>query len=139
LLTGSPAIALKNSDDSLPLNRAVMKIVSSPIAAVAAPPETPVTPAADLARFEGLYRDRWGGYARVVALSGRLRIIGLDADDIETAVTTLKQIGPTRFLTQVGNSAILDVESVVEFTMDPSGRATSFTDENGSLRLHRVE
>ena len=75
----------------------------------------------------------------MVVLSGRLCIVGLDADDIETATTTLKQIGPTKFLTQVADSAIVDVESVVEFTMDPSGRATSFTDENGSLRLRRVE
>jgi hypothetical protein len=132
-------IALKNSDDSLPLSRAVMNIVSSSIDKAATARETPAAPAADLARFEGLYRDRWGGYARAVVLSGQLRIIGLDSDDIETATTTLKQIGPTRFLTQVGDSAILDVESVVDFTMDPSGRATSFTDEDGSLRLHRVE
>ena len=132
-------IALINSDTGLPLTRAVMKIVSGPIAASATPPETPAAPAADLARFEGLYRDRWGRYARVVVLSGKLRIINLDSEDIETAITTLKQIGPTRFLTQVGDSAIVDVDSVVEFTMDPSGRATSFTDEDGSMRLRRVE
>lgn len=132
-------IALKNSDDSLALTRPMMKIVSGPIAAAAISRETKAAVTADLTRFEGLYRSRWGGYARVVALSGRLRIIGLDADDIEAAIITLKQIGPARFLTQAGDSAFSDIESVVEFTMDPSGRATSFTEENGSYRLHRVE
>ena len=109
-------IALKNSDDSLPLSRAVMKIVSGSIEKAATPPETLAAPAADLTRFEGLYRDRWGGCARVVVLSGKLRIINLDSDDIETATTTLRQIGPIRSLTQVGGSAIVDVDSVVEFT-----------------------
>ena len=75
----------------------------------------------------------------MVALGGKLRMIGLESDDIDIATTTLKQTGPTTFITEARDSAITsDVESVIEFTMDGSGRAESVTVENGSYRLRRV-
>jgi CubicO group peptidase (beta-lactamase class C family) len=133
-------ILLINADDGpRELAGGAMKIVSEPIAKAAAPAETPAA-ATDLARFEGLYRDRSGEDTRIVALGGKLRMIGLESDDIENATTTLKQTGPTTFLTQARDSAITsDVEAIVEFTVDPSGRAKSVTVENGSYRLRRVE
>ena len=58
-------------------------------------------------------------------MSGKLRIIDLETDDVETATTTLKQIGPTTFRTEARDNAITSgVESLIEFTMDASGRAT---------------
>ena len=133
-------ILLINADDGpRELSSGALKIISGPIAKAAAPPEEPATPAADLARFEGLYRDRSGEETRVVALGGKLRMIGLESDDIDIATTTLKQTGPTTFITEARDSAITsDVESVIEFTMDGSGRAESVTVENGSYRLRRV-
>jgi D-alanyl-D-alanine carboxypeptidase len=132
-------LLINADDDPFELAKGAMKIVSGSIEKATTPAETPAAPAADLARFEGLYRDRWGGHVRVVALGGKLRIISLESDDIETETITLKQIGPTTFLSQAPDSADSDVESLVEFTVDPSGRATSLTRENGSDRLRRVE
>jgi D-alanyl-D-alanine carboxypeptidase len=136
------AIVLINAEDGSAndLAAGVMKIVSGPIEKAVAPPEAPPAPAADLARFEGLYRDRSGEYARVVALGGKLRIITLEADDIDAATTTLQQIGPAKFRTeapdQVFNSG---VECLVEFVADASGRVTAVLLENGADRMRRVE
>jgi len=135
-------ILLFNADDGLrSLAAGVMKIVAGPISKAAAPADTPGAPAADLARFEGLYRDRSGDYARIVVLGGKLRIIDLEVDDVEAATTTLKQIGSTRFLTEARDSVITSgVQSLVEFKLDASGRrATSVSLESGSYRLYRAE
>ncbi len=135
-------IVLVNADDgpASDLAGGAMKIVSNPINKAATPAEAPAAPAADLARFEGLYRDRSGDCARVVVLSGKLRIIDLETDDVETATTTLKQIGPTTFRTEARDNAITSgVESLIEFTMDASGRAASVAFESGSYRMRRVE
>ncbi len=135
-------IALINAEDGAvgDLTAGMMKIVGGPIDKAAAPPEAPLKPAADLARFEGLYRDRTGEYARVVALGGKLRIITLEVDDIEAATTTLRQVGPTTFRTEAPDHVFnAGVECLVEFVTDASGRVTSVTLENGADRMRRVE
>jgi CubicO group peptidase (beta-lactamase class C family) len=134
-------ILLINADDGpRTLASGVMKIVAGPLAKAAVPVDTPSAHASDLAQLEGLYRDRSGDYARVVVLGGKLRIIDLEADDVDAATTTLKRIGPTTFLTVAPDSVITSgVESLVEFKLDASGRATSVSLESGSYRLHRVE
>jgi len=133
-------ILLINADDG-PRELAIgaMKIVSGPIAKAATPEEAPA-PAADLAKFEGLYRDRSGGHTRVVALGGKLQMIDLGTDDVESATTTLKQTGPTTFLAQARENVYgSGVEAAVEFKLDASGRATEISLEDGADRLRRVE
>ena len=134
-------ILLFNADDGpRALAAGVLKIVAEPISKATAPADTPGAPVADLARLEGLYRDRSGSYARVVVLGGKLRIIGLEADDVDAATTTLKPIGPNKFLTEARDTAITSgVQSLVEFKLDASGRATSVSLESGAYSLHRVE
>ena len=134
-------ILLFNADDGpRALATGVLKIIVGPISKAAAPADMPGVPVADLARFEGLYRDRSGDYSRVVVLGGKLRIIDLEVDDVDAATTTLKQIGPAKFLTEARDSVITSgVQSLVEFQFDASGRATSVSLESGSYRLHRVE
>lgn len=123
------------------LARGAMKIVAAPLAKAAAPPESSPAPDANLARFEGLYR--WhpsGDFARVVVLGGKLRLINLEADDVEKATTTLKPTGLNSFLTEHPNEPANDEgQSVVEFQFDTSGRTISFTEESGAYRAHRVE
>jgi hypothetical protein len=135
-------IVLTNANDS-PQDRfagGIMKILSGPIEKAAVPTETPPGAEGDLARFDGLFRDRCGLYVRVVALSGKLRIIDLETDDVETATTNLIQVGPTTFRTQVGDTAYgSNVESLTEFTTDASGRAMEFTIDDGIYRYRRVE
>jgi CubicO group peptidase (beta-lactamase class C family) len=135
-------IVLVNADDGPAgsLAAGAMKIVSGPIAKATEPADAPAPVRADFARFEGLYRDRSGDYVRIATIDGKLRIIALETDDVETATTTLKQTGPTTFMTEARDTAVTGgVESVVEFAVDASGRATSYTGENGSYRLYRVE
>jgi D-alanyl-D-alanine carboxypeptidase len=133
-------ILLINAEDGpRELAASAMKIVSGPIEKAATPPETPAA-AGDFSNFEGLYRDRSGDFARVVTIGGKLRIIAPETDDIESAMTTLKQTGPNTFLTQARDSAITSgVESVVEFAPGTSGRAASFSGENGGYRYHRAD
>jgi CubicO group peptidase (beta-lactamase class C family) len=133
-------ILLINADDGpRDLASSAMKIVSAPIAKAATPAEAPPA-AADFAKLEGLYRDRSGDFARVVTIGGKLRVIYLETDDIETATTTLKQTGPAKFLTEAREGTYgSGVESVTEFTLDASGRATSFTTENGAYRYRRAD
>ena len=84
--------------------------------------------------------DRSGEYARAVALSGKLWIVTLEADDMEAATTTLKQIGPTTFRTDAPDTVVNSgVECLVEFVVDASGRAASVSLENGADRMRRVE
>ena len=135
-------IALINAEDGSvgDLAAGMMKIVAGPIDKATTPPEAPVVPASDLTRFEGLYRDRTGEYARVVALGGKLRIITLEVDDIEAATTTLRQTGPTTFRTEAPDHVFNSgVECLVEFVVDASGRVTSVALENGADRMRRVE
>jgi D-alanyl-D-alanine carboxypeptidase len=135
-------IALINAEDGAPgeLATGMMKIVAGPIDKATTPPEAPPAPTANLTRFEGLYRDRTGEYARAVVLGGKLRIITLEADDIEAATTTLRQIGPTTFRTEAPDHVFNSgVECLVEFVADASGRVTAVTMENGADRMRRVE
>jgi CubicO group peptidase (beta-lactamase class C family) len=135
-------IILINADDGRAgeLAKGVMGIVAGPIAKAAKPVEAPVTPDPDLARFEGLYRDRWGEYARVAVVGGKLRVIRLEVDDLQRATTTLDRLGRMTFRTHVDELNMgANVEDVIEFTVDSAGRATSFTTESGAYRYHRVE
>lgn len=134
-------ILLFNADDGpRALAIGALKIVAGPIGRATAPADTPGVPAADLARLEGLYQDRSGDYARIVVLGGKLRIIDLEADDVDAATTTLKKLGPTTFLTEARDNVITSgVQSLVEFKLDASGRAISVSLESGSYRLYRVE
>ena len=117
-----------------------MDIVAGPVATAAKPVEAPVSPDPDLARFEGLYRDRWGEYARVAIVGDRLRVIRLETDDVRRATTTLERLSETTFRTHVDELNIsVDVEDIIEFTVDPAGRPMSFTTESGAYRYHRVE
>jgi len=133
-------IVLINADDGpRELAGAAMKIVATAIEKAATPAETP-SANTDWARLEGLYRDRSDSYARVVVLGGKLQIIDLETDDVETATTTLKQIGRLAFRTQARDNVITSgIESVIEFTLDGSGRAASFSVENGSYRYRRAD
>ena len=135
-------IVLVNADDGPAgeLAKGVMRIVAGPIAEAASPVEKPATPDPDLARFEGLYRDRWGEYARVAVVGDKMRVIRLETDDVRRATTTLERLGPRTFRTHVDKLNIgANVEDIIEFTVDSAGRATSFTTENGAYRYHRVE
>ena len=76
----------------------------------------------------------------MVALGGKLRMIDLETDDVESATTTLKQTGLTTFLAQARENLYgSGVEAAVEFKLDASGRATEVSAEDGSYRLRRVE
>ena len=99
-----------------------------------------VTPDPDLARFEGLYRDRWGEYARVAVVGDILRVVRLEVENIDRATTKLDRLGPTTFRTHVDELNMgANVEDIIEFTIDSAGRPTSFTTEGGAYRYHRVE
>ncbi len=135
-------IVLVNADDGPAgeLATGVLGIVAGPIATASKPVEEPVTPDPDLSRFEGLYRDRWGECARVAIVGGKLRVIRLEVDDLQRATTTLERLGPTTFRTHVDELNMgANVEDVIEFTVDPNGRTTSFTTEAGAYRYHRVD
>ena len=135
-------IVLVNADDGPAgeLAKGVMGIVAGPIAMASKPVEAPVTPDPDLDRLEGLYRDRWGEYARVAVVGGKLRVIRLEVDDVQRATTTLERLGPTTFRTHVDELNMgANVEDVIEFAVDADGQATSFTTESGAYRYHRVE
>ncbi len=135
-------IVLINADDGPAgeLARRVMQLVAGPIAEAAEPAEKRGKPDPDLARFEGLYRDRWGEYARVAVVGDGLRVVRLEVDDLERATTELERIGPTTFRTHVDALNMgANVEDVIEFAVDDDGRATSFTTEAGAYRYHRVE
>lgn len=123
------------------LARGVLKIAAPPLAKATAAPESAPAPDSSLARFEGLYR--WhpsGDFTRAVVLGGKLRLINLEADDVEKATTTLKRTGPNAFLTEHPNEPANDEgQSVVEFQLDANGRAISFTEQSGAYRAHRVE
>jgi hypothetical protein len=88
-----------------------------------------------------LYRWRpFGDFTRAVVLGGKLRLINLEADDVEKATTTLKRTGPNTFLTEHPNEPANDEgQSVVEFQLDASGRAISFTEHSGAYRAHRAD
>ncbi|UCG33520.1 MAG: serine hydrolase [Phycisphaerales bacterium] len=135
-------IVLINADDGRAgeLAQGVMDIVAGPIVTAAEPVEAPASPDPDLARFEGLYRDRWGEYARVAVVGDKLRVIRLETDDVRRSTTTLERLGETAFRTHVDElNMSVDVEDIIEFAVDSAGRPTSFTTESGAYRYHRVE
>ena len=134
-------IVLINAEDgpSSDLVRSVMKIVAAPVHKAVAPPEPAAVADPDLAKFQGMYQSYSGEHARVVVLGGQLRLIDLDADDVEKGTTTLKRTGPNAFLTEPPNEPANDEgQSVIEFQLDATARAISFTQESGSYRLYRV-
>jgi CubicO group peptidase (beta-lactamase class C family) len=137
------AIVLVHAEDgpASSLARGALKIVVAPLAKAAATPEPAAVADLDLARFEGLYRWRpFGDFTRAVVLGGKLRLINLEADDVEKATTTLKRTGPNVFLTEHPNEPTNDEgQSVVEFQLDASGRVVSFTEHSGAYRAHRVD
>lgn len=134
-------ILLTNAEDAPTHNlvRSVMKIVAVAVDKAVAPgPAVVADP--DLAQFEGMYRSYTGEHARVVVLGGKLRLIDLDADDVDKATTTLKRTGLNAFVTEPPNEPSNDEgQSVIEFQLDATARAISFTQESGAYRLYRVE
>ncbi|HNQ24207.1 MAG TPA: serine hydrolase [Phycisphaerae bacterium] len=134
-------IVLSNSDEANvgAIGEGALGVVTGPIEKAAQPAEPPVAADADLARFEGLYRNRWGEHLRVAIVGGKLCVLAIEADDIQAGTTTLERLGPTTFRTHVGELRMGgDVEDVVEFAVDAEGHATSFTKESGAYRFHRV-
>jgi CubicO group peptidase (beta-lactamase class C family) len=143
-------ILLFNSDDGpRQLSRNILDLVAPSLQAAAGsrgvatdPTARTATPAAaDLARFEGRYRDRSGELAHVLlGADGRLQLLSPEADDIVASALPLRQTGPTRFVTQAPARALTSgVESIVEFAVDGSGRATGFKVENGAYGYRRVD
>ncbi len=144
-------ILLFNSDDGpRQLSKNILDLVAPPLQAAArsraaagqgATASTAAPAAAELARFEGRYRDRSGELVYVlVGADGRLQLLSPEADDIAASALPLRQTGPTRFVTQAPAKALTwGVESVVEFTVDGSGRATGFKVENGAYGFRRVD
>ena len=52
----------------------------------------------------------------------------------------LRQTGTTSFVTEAPASALtFGVASIVEFELDETGRAVSFTMENGGYRYNRAD
>jgi CubicO group peptidase (beta-lactamase class C family) len=133
-------ILLMNADDGpREMAAGMLKLVSGPIAKAASGGAT-AAPAADLSRYQGLYRDRGGESAYVAVADGRLQLLDPESDDIEAGALPLRQTGTHRFVTEAPPSAgTSGIASVVEFQVDASGRATSFTVENGAYRYRRAE
>jgi CubicO group peptidase (beta-lactamase class C family) len=135
-------IVLINAEDgpSHDLVRSIMKIVAAPVDKASAPSEPAAVAGPDLAQFEGTYRSSVGEHVRVVVLGGKLRLIDLDADDVDNGMTTLKRTGQNAFLTERSNEPANDEgQSVIEFQLDAKARAISFTEESGAYQWHRVE
>jgi hypothetical protein len=87
-----------------------------------------------------LYRSHTSEYVRVVVLEGKLRLIDLNEDDLEKGTTTLRRTGSNAFLTEHPNEPTNDEgQSVIEFQLDSTGRAISYTEHSGAYRLHRVD
>ena len=67
-------------------------------------------------------------------------MVRLETDDVRRATTTLERLRETTFRTHVDELNMgADVEDIIEFALDPAGRAMSFTTESGAYRYHRVE
>jgi hypothetical protein len=134
-------ILLFNSDDGpRSLATGIMNLVSGPVRNAAARNVPPRAVSAELSRFEGAYRDRWGGPLHLLVADGRLQILDPEASDIEASATSLRQTGTTSFVTEAPAAALTSgVASIVEFELDETGRAVSFTIENGGYRYRRTD
>jgi len=134
-------ILLFNSEDG-PRNLAtgIMNLVSGPVGNAAGKDTAPRAVPASLSRFEGSYRDRWGHSLHLLVAGGRLQILDPEASDIEASATPLRQTGPTSFVTEAPATALtFGIASIVEFQLDATGSAESFTIENGGYRYYRTD
>jgi CubicO group peptidase (beta-lactamase class C family) len=133
-------ILLMNADDGpREMSAGILKLVAEPIRRAAA--SSPAAPAlsTDLARFAGLYRDRFGGQVYVLAVTGGLQLLDPEAADIEASAVMLRQTGPASFVTESPPGSITRaVASRVQFTLDEGGQAASFTMDDGAYRYRRV-
>jgi CubicO group peptidase (beta-lactamase class C family) len=134
-------ILLMNADDGpREMSAGILKLVAEPIRRAAASPRTAApTPAADLARFEGPYRDRSGEQLHVLAVAGGLQLLDPETADIEASAVMLRQTGPASFVTESPPGSITRaVASRVQFTLDDAGQAAAFTMDDGAYRYRRV-
>ncbi len=135
-------ILLINADDGpRELSAGILKLVAEPIrkAAASSPAMAPGT-TANFARFAGPYRDRSGEQVVVLAVAGGLQLLDPEAADIEAGAAMLRPTGPTSFVTESPPGSITRaVASRVQFTLDESGQAVSFTMDDGAYRYRRVQ
>jgi CubicO group peptidase (beta-lactamase class C family) len=135
-------ILLMNSDDGpREMSLGILKVVAEPIRKAAASiPAAAPSPGTDFSRLEGRYRDRFGEQVCLLASGGRLQMLFPEASDIDASAVTLRQTGPSSFVTEAPATSITSaVESQVQFVTDEAGRATEFTMENGAYRYRRAE
>ena len=134
-------ILLMNADDGpRELSTGILKLVAEPIGKAAASPSAVApAPSAQFARFEGPYRDRSGEQVFVLAVTEGLQLLDPEAADIEVGAAMLRPTGPTSFVTESPPGSITQaVASRVQFTLDESGKAVSFTMDDGAYRYRRV-
>ena len=134
-------ILLMNADDGpRELSAGILKLVAEPIRKAAATSSAISTGTpADFARFAGPYRDRSGEQIVVLAVAGGLQLLDPEAADIEVGAAMLRPTGPTSFVTESPPGSITRaVASRVQFTLDESGQAVSFTTDDGAYRYRRV-
>ncbi len=134
-------ILLMNADDGpRELSTGILKLLAEPIRKAAASPSAVApAPPANFARFEGPYRDRSGGQVFVLAVTEGLQLLDPEAADIEVGAAMLRPTGPTSFVTESPPGSITQaVASRVQFTLDESGQAVSFTMDDGAYRYRRV-
>ncbi len=134
-------ILLMNAEDGpRELTAGILKLVADPVrrAAASSPAAAPAS-SADLARFAGPYRDRFGGQVHVLAVTGGLQLLDPEAADIDASAVMLRQTGPVSFVTESPPGSITSaVASRVQFTLDEAGQAASFTMDDGAYRFRRV-
>lgn len=134
-------ILLMNADDGpRELSTGILKLVAEPIGKAAASPSAVApAPSAQFARFEGPYRDRSGEQVFVLAVTEGLQLLYPEAADIKVGAAMLRSTGPTSFVTESPPGSITQaVASRVQFTLDESGQAVSFTMDDGAYRYRRV-
>jgi len=134
-------ILLMNADDGpRELSTGILKLVAEPIRkAAASPSAVALASSAKFARFEGPYRDRSGEQVFVLAVTEGLQLLDPEAADIEVGAAMLRPTGPTSFVTESPPGSITQaVASRVQFTLDESGQAVSFTMDDGAYRYRRV-
>lgn len=134
-------ILLMNADDGpRELSTGILKLVAEPIGKAAASPSAVApAPSAQFARFEGPYRDRSGEQVFVLAVTEGLQLLYPEAADIKVGAAMLRPTGPTSFVTESPPGSITQaVASRVQFTLDESGQAVSFTMDDGAYRYRRV-
>ena len=134
-------ILLMNADDGpRELSTGILKLVAEPIRkAAVSPSAVALASSAKFARFEGPYRDRSGEQVFVLAVTEGLQLLDPEAADIEVGAAMLRPTGPTSFVTESPPGSITQaVASRVQFTLDESGQAVSFTMDDGAYRYRRV-